>query len=238
MYIPIKPILEQFKIVPKGVIQVGAHWAEEHEHYLECGIKELVYIEPCKQAFGIMVDRLLDNRKYAFCGSPDGIVGKLIKNGVVVSIINCACGAEEKEVSMYVSHQNQGQSNSILKSNLHSIQHPEVIFDDTEIVKMVTLDSLPIKKEDYNILVTDCEGYDGEVMKGAKETLKYIDLVYSEINRGMTRDGNMLIDEFEELLWQEGFIKIKEFWPSPNLTWGDAVFVRRNFVTSEDLDML
>lgn len=210
MYIPIKTIIEEYKIPTKGVIQVGAHWAEEHGHYLECGIDKFVYIEPCVESFNIAVAKIgiLENIKWFMV----------------------ACGAEEKEVSMYISHQNQGQSNSILKSHLHSIQHPEVVFDDTEMVKMVTLDSLPIEKEDYNILVTDCEGYDGEVMKGAKETLKHIDLVYSEINRGETRIGNMLIDEFEELLWNEGFVKVNEFWPSPNLTWGDAIFIRKTFI--------
>lgn len=231
MYIPIKPILEQYKIVPKGVCQVGVHWAEEHELYLECGVERFVYIEPCKETFKVMVKKLVPIWTNELLESDDIHYAKM-------RLFNYACGAEEKEIQMYISHQNQGQSNSILKSSLHSIQHPEIIFDDTETVKMVTLDSLPIKKEDYNILVTDCEGYDGEVMKGAKETLKNIDLVYSEVNRGETRIGNMLIEDFDNLLWDEGFIKVKEFWPSPNLTWGDACYIRRKFLTSEDLDML
>jgi hypothetical protein len=101
---------------------------------------------------------------------------------------------------MYVSHQNQGQSNSFLEPNLHLQQHPEIIFDDAEIVKMVTLDSLPIKKEDYSLLVIDTEGYEGHVLRGATKTLKHIDILYTEINKDQTRIGNLLIEELDAML--------------------------------------
>lgn len=213
MYIPLKPILKKFGITPNGIIHVGANDADEHQEYVDCGIDLFVYIEPCVDAFNALSNRITDKRAI---------------------LINIACGAEEKEMPMYISHQNKGMSNSFLKSKLHSIQHPDVIFDDIETIKMVTLDSLPIDKWKYNILVTDCEGYDGEVMKGAKDTLKHIDLVYSEVNKDMTREGNMLIGEFEELLWKEGFVMVETFWPAPNLTWGDAVFIRRSLIKQEN----
>ncbi len=221
MYIPIQPILKQYKIIPRGVIHVGANDADEHSIYVSLGVDKMVYIEPCKDAFNALVDK--------FAGEPNESI----------TLINIACGAEEKELPMHISKQNKGMSNSFLTSKLHSVQHPDILFTDTELIKIVTLDSLPIDKSKFNILVTDCEGYDGEVMKGAKETLRHIDLVYSEINRDYTRENNMLIDEFEELLWGEGFVKVKEFWPSPTLTWGDSVFVKvKKILTSEDLDML
>lgn len=205
MYIPLKVMLEKYNIVPKGVIHVGSNDAEEHQEYIECSIDRFVYIEPCKEAFEALTLRIKDDR---------------------AMLINVACGAEEKEMPMYVSHQNKGMSNSFLEPILHLQQHPDIIFDDAEVVKMVTLDSLPIEKENYNILVTDCEGFDGEVMKGAKETLKHIDLVYSEIQRGETRKGNMLIDEFERMLIDFGFTRVETYWPSPSITWGDSVFIR------------
>lgn len=205
MYIPLHEMLRKYNIKPKGVIHCGANDADEHQEYIDCGIESFVYIEPCEVAFKILSERIKDKRAI---------------------LINVACGAEEKEMTMFTSRQNKGMSNSLLKSNLHSIQHPDILFDDTEVVKMVTLDSLPIEKEKYNILVTDCEGYDGQVMLGAKETLSHIDLVYSEVNRDMTRDGNMLIEEFDDLLFKEGFKRVETYWPSPNLSWGDACFCR------------
>lgn len=226
MYIPIKPIIDKYKIPTKGVIQVGAHWAEEHEDYLSAGIKKFVYIEPCNDAWS----RIVKNLKLSegFSNHNMEIMG--IKNDVV-KLYPVACGSKKSMMNMYVSKQNQGQSNSLLKSKLHSIQHPDILFTDTEVVNVFPLDTIIYDKEEYNILVTDCEGYDGEVIKGAAETLKHIDLVYSEINRDETREGNMLVNEFEDLLWDNGFVKIQEYWPSPNFSWGDAVFISRKLLT-------
>lgn len=209
MYIPLQPILKEFKVEPKGIIHCGGHWGEEYQEYKQCGINDMVWIEPCKEAFGILSKNIDDEN---------------------CILINVACGADEKELPMHISHQNQGQSNSFLESYLHSVQHPDILFTEVEPQKIVTLDSLPIEKGKYNILAVDTEGYEGEVFKGATETLNYIDLIYTEVNRGVTRIGNILIEDLEEYLWEKGFIKIKEFWPSPNLTWGDAIFVRKLFI--------
>jgi len=209
MMIPLKNILDKYKLKPKGVIHVGSNDADEHGEYIGCGIERFVYIEPCKEAFEALSKKVTDQRAI---------------------LINVACGEHECNMPMYVSHQNKGMSNSLLEPVLHLKQHPDIIFDDVEVVHVVPLDKLPIEKEKYSLLVTDCEGYDGEVMKGAKETLKDIDIVYSEVQRGMTREGNMLIDEFEKLLDKEGFIIVEEFWPSPSLTWGDAVFIRKTLI--------
>lgn len=215
MYIPLNPILQKYNIKPPGLIHVGAHWAEEHDEYIKCGVERFVYIEPCKDAFNVLMKKFYNG---------DGIFYEVDKN---IKLFNVACGAEENEMPMYVSHQNQGQSNSFLKPHLHLQYHPEIVFDDVEIVKMVTIDSLQIQKENYNILVMDVEGYESEVIKGAEETLEHIDLIYSEVQRSETRRGNMLIGDFDKLLDEKGFTRIETYWPSENWGWGDAVYIRK-----------
>lgn len=222
MMIQLKDVLEKYKIKAHGVIQVGSHWAEEHEEFVKCGIKEFVYIEPCKEAFSFLVKKLLHNTNeivysnYAYDSQEEKI-----------RIMNYACGNEEKEMPMYVSHQNQGQSNSLLKPLLHTQQHPDIIFDDAEIVKMVTLDSLNATGD---LLVMDCQGYEGEVLKGAEETLKSVNIIYTEVNRGQTYDGNMEIEEMDAFLSERGFIRVETYWPSPNWTWGDAVYIHKRYI--------
>lgn len=211
MLIPLQEILTKHNLNPKGVIHVGAHWAEEHDDYLKCGIERFVYIEPCKEAFDVM-------NKKAFGRSDE-----------YVTLVNVACGAEEREMPMYVSHNNQGQSNSLLEPKLHIQQHPEVVFNDAEVVKVIPLDKLPIEKEKYDMLVMDCQGYEGEVLKGAIETLKHIDIIYTEVNRGQTYAGNMEIGEMTKFLAEQGFMDVEVYWPSPNWTWGDAVFIKTPF---------
>lgn len=216
MLIPLQEILSKYNIHPKGAIQVGCHWAEEHSLLRTCGIERFVYIEPCKDAFEML------RRKYGSGVPEDGTFE--------ITLCNVACGAVEKEMPMYVSHQNQGQSNSLLEPNLHLQQHPEILFDDAELVKVIPLDKLPIEKEKYDILVMDVQGYEGEVLKGATETLKHIDIIYTEVNRDFTYENNMLIGEMEEFLKPFGFKLVEQYWPSPKWSWGDGCFLHERII--------
>jgi FkbM family methyltransferase len=221
MLIQLKDILVKYGLSPKGVIHVGAHWAEEHEDYLKCGLEKFVYVEPCVLAFKKMVESMT-GRNW-----PDEFT-----NGDVVNYANChffmvACGSTDGVKPMYVSADNQGQSNSLLEPKLHLEQHPEVKFTDAEAVKVVALDSLPIQKENYDFLVMDVQGYEGEVLKGGVGTLKHIKIIYTEVNRGQTYAGNMEIEEMDELLKGHGFERVETYWPSPNWTWGDAVYIKK-----------
>lgn len=206
MMIQIKDIFLKYGVSPNGVIQVGAHWAEEHEEFVSLGIKNFVYIEPCKYAFDVLSKKDL---------------------GENAILINVACSDKEGETPMYVSHQNQGQSNSLLKPWLHTIQHPEIVFDDAEIVKVVKLDNLPIKKDDYDFLYMDCQGAEGLVINGAYETLKHINVIYTEVNRGQTYNENIEIGELDSMLSEHGFNRVETYWPSPNWTWGDAIYIKQ-----------
>lgn len=209
MLINLGEILKKYNIQTKGIIHVGAHWAEEHDDYLSYGINKFVYIEPCQSAYAVM------KAKLGNCADD-------------VLLLNVACGSKEGSMTMYASENNQGQSNSLLEPNLHLQQHPEVVFDTKEEVKVTLLDKLPIDKNAYNILAMDVQGYEGEVLKGATQTLQHIDLIYTEVNRGSTYKGNMLIEEMDEFLFD--YQRVETYWPSPNWTWGDACYIKRSLL--------
>lgn len=208
MLIPLQQILDKYKFQPTGVIHVGAHWAEEHNDYIKAGIIYKTYIEPCKEAFDIMVRNVSD-----------------YLNTVCY---NYACGSENTEMEINVSHNNQGQSNSLLKPLLHLQQHPSVVFTEKELVKVSTLDNLPMDRSLYDFLVMDCQGYEGEVLKGATKTLEGIKMIYTECNRGQTYENNMEIEEMDEYLKQFNFSRVETYWPSPNWTWGDCIFIKNS----------
>lgn len=216
MLINFGEILKKYNIEPKGIIHVGAHWAEEHNDYISYGVKDFVYIEPCKQAFDILQLKF----RYPSERSVDMV------NHVM--IFNVACGSKEDTLVMYASKNNQGQSNSLLEPNLHLQQHPEVVFDSKEEVTVTLLDKLPIHKGSYNILAMDVQGYEGEVLKGATKTLQHIDVIYTEVNRGDTYKGNMLIDEMDDFLFD--YQRVETYFPSPNWTWGDAVYIKKSLL--------
>jgi FkbM family methyltransferase len=227
MLIPFADVLLKYKFIPKGVVHAGAHWAEEHGDYVKAGIRNIAYIEPCKEAFSKMVVGLsgVDARDIG-----DGVRITSIVEKMNIICYNVACGDTEGTMAMHISHNNQGQSNSLLEPNLHLQQHPEVVFTDAEAVRVVKLDNLSLNKKCFDLLVMDVQGYELQVLKGATETLKHIKMIYSEINRGSTYMGNALVEELDEFLKPFGFTRVETFWPSPNWTWGDAVYVHESML--------
>lgn len=232
MLIPLPEIVSKYNLNIKGVIEVGAHYAEEHEVFVQLGIKNIAYIEPCKNSYRIMVDKIVVKKESgSITSSMDGLYyGYIGDDSEIYKFFNLACGEEEGEFDMFVSTDNQGQSNSLLEPKLHLQQHPEVRFNEYERVKVMPLDKLAFQKENYNLLMMDVQGAEGLVLKGATETLKHIDIIYTECNRGQTYAGNMEIEEMDEFLKPFGFERVETYWPSPNLSWGDSVFLRASLL--------
>lgn len=210
MLIPLQPILEKYNIKLNGVVHVGAHWAEEHPVYIECGCKEFLYIEPVKQAFNILVEKFQGN---------DNVILK-----------NFAIGSTPSIGVMYVDTTNQGQSNSLLEPLVHLEQHKEVIFDgEPEVVKVVTLDSLKISK-DLNLFMVDTQGYELEVLKGSTSVLNQFDLLYLEVNREETYKGCPMVEELDEFLKEYKFTRVETKWASDYHSWGDAVWIKNKLL--------
>ncbi len=227
MLIDLKQIVQKYNLDIKGVIQVGAHWAEEHDIYTNLGVENIVYIEPCSDAFSKLLERFNPNE-----GAIVDEVWYGRRNGVL--IINCACADYRgDDIEMKVSDNNQGQSNSLLSPKLHLQQHPEVVFADTELIKVRLLDDLSFDKHSYSLLVMDVQGAEGLVLKGATETLKHIDIIYTEINTDYTYANNMLVGEMDELLNE--FERVETYMPSPNWSWGDAIYIRRSLLQEKAL---
>lgn len=236
MLIDLKQIIHRYDLDIKGVIQVGAHWAEEHDIYSDLGVKKILYFEPCTDAFNVICNK--DFIKYkdgAFSYTTSDKVHVVITQGTNdlandTWVLKCGCADKLCKVTMYVSKVNQGQSNSILEPKLHLKQHPEVTFTDTEEIILIPLDDIIKVTKNYNVLVMDVQGAEGLVLKGAEETLKHIDLIYTEINTGQTYEGNMELPEMDDFLAERGFVRVETFMPSPNWTWGDAAFIRRSLL--------
>lgn len=229
MLIPFGEILKKYKIEPKGIIHCGAHYAEEHDDYVSYGCNKFIYIEPCRDAFNKMCEKFELKGVKGVNAWNDREFFKCQVEGDNIFLINVACGAESKVGVMYASANNQGQSNSLLEPNLHLEQHPEIVFGDAEAVKVRLLDNVLGDENECNILAMDVQGYEGEVLKGATETLKHIDCIYTEVNRGETYKGNMLIEEMDEYL--KDFTRVETYWPSTSWTWGDACYVSRKILS-------
>lgn len=186
-----------------GVIQVGAHYGQEYHDYAACGIKPVLFIEPCSKAFSVL--------EQTFAQTP----------GVV--LFQSACGADYSTGTMNVELANQGMSNSLLKPAKHLNQYPSIQFLETEEVCIMPLDEIVDHLQFHgNMLVMDVQGYELEVLKGATETLKHIDYIYTEVNRDEVYEGCARIEQLDEYL--VGFTKVETSWAGG--TWGDAIYIK------------
>lgn len=204
MLIPLDYLVKRYDFKIKGAIIAGAHYLEEYDDFVSHGIKNIIAFEPCRDSFSYLVNRFSDNDN--------------------VLLFNYALSDQKGEQDMYVSKDNQGQSNSLLKPKLHISQHPDIVFNDTEKVMVETLDSFSFSKL-YDMLYMDVQGNEGAVLKGATETLKNIDVVYTEVNRAEVYENCMQINELDELL--SGFVRVETKWAG---NWGDSLYLSKRIL--------
>lgn len=209
MLLDLKQLFIKYNIKPNGVIQVGAHFFEEKELYESLSINDFVLIEPCRKAFKVMRER----------------TNAHIAN---YTLFNVACGEENGEGTMHVETANGGMSNSLLKPDKHTEMYPSIVFHDTEEVEVRKLDSLPFDRTKYDFLNLDTQCSELMVLKGATETLKYINWIVAEVNQvGASLYENCTnILELDEFLKPFGFYRPEEpKWIGGK--WADSLWLKR-----------
>lgn len=204
MLLNFRDLVKKYSIKSNGVIVVGAHYAEEHADYVAAGIKRFAYIEPCAAAFNVLKNKFSAHHH--------------------IQLFNVACGDVEGEQVMYTGSQNEGQSNSLLKMHKHLQIHPGITLPNTEPVTVKRLDSLGLGHKGYQLLVMDCQGFEGRVLKGATETLKQVNYVYTEVNKDEVYQGCTLVNELDELLYEFDRVETGQWVGN---AWSDALYVRR-----------
>jgi FkbM family methyltransferase len=197
-------IASTYSLPIDGIIQVGAHHGQELPLFKQLDIKNLILFEPSKSAFEVLKKNLALN---------DGNV----------KVYNYALGNQEGYLPLHISS-NDGQSSSFLKSNINfKIDSPQIQYSDIEIVSMKKLDDVEFDRTIFQTLVMDCEGYELEVLKGAKKTLKTINYIFLEVNRKGVRLGAPSVRKIDKYLIQFGFTRsLTRWWRF----WGDAFYVK------------
>jgi FkbM family methyltransferase len=203
MLISFTQIKNNYAMNISGIIHVGGHFGEEICEYVETGIQNIVIFEPLMSNFEI-----LERNVYNLNANIQGY--------------QVALGSTEGIVEMYVSS-NKGLSSSILKPKKHLTQYRDITFNVKENVELKTLDSYNYKN--YNFLNMDVQGYELEVLKGAKKTLKHIDYVYCEVNRDEVYENNAYIEEIDEFLSKYDMERVEVDWQGN--TWGDALYIKK-----------
>lgn len=210
MLLDFSKLVRKYSIKADGVIHIGAHHASEHPEYVAAGIKRFVYIEPVGATFNVLRNKFAAHHH--------------------IQLFNCACGETDCEMVMYTGSQNEGQSNSLLKMDKHLQIHPGITLPTTEPVNVRKLDSLGLAHKGYQLLVMDCQGYEGRVVRGATQTLQQINYVYSEVNKDSVYKDCTLVDELDSLLQE---FKRVETGNWVGQAWTDALYIRRTLLMNE-----
>lgn len=204
MLLKLEKLIAKYNMKITGVVQAGAHYGEELEDYERLGIKEVVCFEPCKESFNILMKKKTKNH----------------------SFYNAALGRAELFLNINKTSVNGGQSNSLLQPKKHLEYYPEIIFEGVEEVAVVRLDMFLHVKNECNFLVMDVQGYELEVLKGATETLKHIDYIYTEVNREELYENCAMVEDLDNYLTD--FKRVETKWKRKGF--GDALYIRKTLL--------
>lgn len=202
-------IKNKYKIDITGLIHVGGHIGEEVSDYYIKGIDNIVIFEPLLQSF---VQLESEVAKYQF---------KKIK------LINKALGSKNKQIEMNVCNQD-GLCSSLLNPKHVLEQYPHIKFPNKQLVDMITMDSIIEENHNYNFLNMDTQGYELEVLKGSKKTLKKINFVYTEVNNTEVYENNALIEDIDKFLEKYNMVRVETDWMGT--TWGDAFYIKKDLI--------
>lgn len=206
-------ILDYFSLKKKynmnitGVIHVGGHHGQELDEYLkDKDIKYITFFEADPDNFKILKNKIdnLQTNKEIFC----------IHKGI---------GPFKCEMEMYRETENLGQSNSVLKPKLHTLQYPGIVFNNKIKIQIEPLDKYECS-EVFNFLQIDVQGFELEVLRGSRKTLKNINWIMTEVNRDEMYENCCRVEELDEFLSKFSFRRTETNWIGG--TWGDALYVK------------
>ena len=191
MELDLKNLLKKHNLHPSGVLNIGCHYFQERALFESVGIEKYILFEPQKHAF-------LKARSNAV--------------GLNCQLFNCALSDEAiVATKMYCDDisVNQGGSSSLLKPKKHLEQFPHVKFNREEIVAVYRLDDISFSRKDYSMIFIDVQGNELNVFKGGRETLKFVDCIFTEVNFTDLYENGCLIEQLDDFLLKCNFVRIE-----------------------------
>jgi FkbM family methyltransferase len=186
------------KINIKGIIQVGSNTGQECSLFRDY-TKNIICFEPIPHIF----ETLKNNNPDVIC-------------------FNLGLGDVNEIKTMNISS-NNGESSSFLKP-LNHLQYYNVDFNETMNLEIKRFDSLEIDITNHNIIISDTQGYEINVLKGFGDKLKNIDGVIIEYINSKLYEGDSSLDDISNYLKNYNFIL--EDKNEGGVGWGNALYIK------------
>ena len=104
-------LVKKYKMNVTGVIHIGGHHGSEYDIYNQYdSIQHMLFFEPDEDSYKVLVNKV---------GGDDRAI-----------CINKALGPFKGKTSFFRSKDNSGQSNSLMKPDLHARQYPHIVFTE------------------------------------------------------------------------------------------------------------
>lgn len=168
------------KIPINGIIHVGANEGQEVPMYQSL-TNNIILFEPLQEHF----ETLKNNYKNCL-------------------IFNFALGNKNEKKFLNVAS-NNGESSSLLKPIDHLSYYKTIKFDKKIEIEIKRYDELDIDHSKYNVLVTDTQGYDLNVLIGFGNYLNTLDVIIVEYINTNLYENNASLDEITTYLKKFNF---------------------------------
>lgn len=200
MLIPPQDLVKYWKIVPQGVLHIGAHTGEEFEDYEDTKFGEVFWVE---------ADPILCLELTKRFGERN------VLNGLVWSSSN---------IDKDFYHSDNMQAASILPPKEIMTLYPEIRFTEISRYRTTTLSDLIPSTTEFNFLNLDIQGAEFEAIKGLGDLIKKIDYIYIEMYTLELYRENGYIGEVDQYLSNKGFNRVGAN-INPKIGWGDALYI-------------
>ncbi len=209
-----KFLLDKYNISPKGVIHIGAHYAEESTIYARCGTERVLWIEGNPSLLPIIQDN----------------ISIYSQNNVFQALLS---DTDDDEIIFNIT--NASMSSSILELGTHKEMYPDIKVEKELVLYSSRIDTF-IKKNkiiinEYDFVNIDIQGAELIALKGFGDLLNNINYIYTEVNIDNVYKDCPLLDEMDDFLLEKGFQRVEL--SLKYKSWGDAFYIR-NEVSNEE----
>jgi len=212
VFITVAELSRYWKIIPSGVLHVGAHLAEEAFDYEKYNWTPVIWVE----AQPNLVQELnlrLDLKKH-----------KVIEAAIW----------DEDNVGLKLHIASSSQSTSLLQFGSHLDLYPDITFISEIDVSTKRLDSVIKPHEMPNFINLDIQGVELAAIRSLGNLLLSVDYIYTEVSKKEVYKGGTLVGDLDSYLIINGFKRVATRWYFKE-GWGDALYIRKTKFTTRSL---
>ena len=210
MLISVSDLVNFWGVKPKNVLHIGAHNAEELEAYTKHNWNQVTWVE----------------------AQPDKIEYLKKKLPVHQKLIEAAVW-NESGISLELKVMTNTESTSLLNLGTHASEHPSVTLNYEIPIKTQVLNDLIPLNETPDLITLDIQGAELKALEGFGTRIRDVRWIYCEVNKDYLYEGCCLVSDLDTYLEKFGFKRIVTRWTYHG--WGDALFVQKNLIPSENL---